>query len=122
MTSPVDTTATDVPGRADAASTVGLPPGGRAQIHRLRIVPVERTVDAPADRPLLASALAAGVALRSSCRNGTCRACLCRMRSGSVVYRIEWPGLSPDEKEDGFVLPCVAYPTSDVTLEAPACR
>jgi len=29
---------------------------------------------------------------------------------------IDWPGLSADEKADGYVLPCVAHPCSDVTL------
>jgi ferredoxin len=33
-----------------------------------------------------------------------------------VMYRIEWPGLSLDEKEGGCILPCVAYPASDVVL------
>ena len=33
-----------------------------------------------------------------------------------VVYRIEWPGLSLDEKREGCILPCVAYPVSDVVL------
>jgi len=33
-----------------------------------------------------------------------------------VRYTIEWPGLSAEEKAEGYVLPCVAYPGSDVTL------
>lgn len=74
---------------------------------------------APAALPLLLAAEQAGVWLRdSSCRNGTCRTCICRLVSGQVVYRIDWPGLSRDEKRDGFILPCVAYPASDVVIEA----
>ena len=57
--------------------------------------------------------------LASSCRNGTCRTCMCHARCGQVVYRIEWPGLSADEKRDGFILPCVAYAASDLVLEMP---
>jgi ferredoxin len=75
---------------------------------------------APADRPLLLSAeLAAisGLKMDSSCRNGTCRTCICKLTSGKVTYRIEWPGLSPDEKREGYILPCVAYPLSDVVIE-----
>ncbi|MBG6071556.1 MULTISPECIES: 2Fe-2S iron-sulfur cluster binding domain-containing protein [unclassified Polaromonas] len=69
--------------------------------------------------PLLVAAEHAGVWLRdSSCRNGTCRTCICRLVSGQVVYRIDWPGLSLDEKREGFILPCVAYPASDVVIEA----
>jgi ferredoxin len=78
--------------------------------------------DASPDQPLLLSAAEAGITLPSSCRNGTCRTCISRMRSGQVHYRIEWPGLSAEEKRDGFVLPCVAYPQSDLTLENCAAR
>lgn len=78
--------------------------------------------DAADDQPLLRSAEAAGIRLPSSCRNGTCRACICRMSAGQVRYRIEWPGLSVDEKREGYILPCVAYPDADVTLENRAAR
>jgi ferredoxin len=78
--------------------------------------------EAPASRPLLLSAGRAGITLPSSCRNGTCRTCLCLMTAGQVHYRIEWPGLSADEKREGYILPCVAYPDSDITLESRAAR
>ena len=68
---------------------------------------------------ILQSAEDAGFEWPSSCRNGTCRTCLCLMHSGTVRYRIEWPGLSRDEKDEGWILPCVAHPTSDVALEVP---
>lgn len=68
---------------------------------------------------VLESGLAQGVELPSSCRNGTCRACLCKMVSGRVRYRIEWPGLSSDEKSEGWCLPCVAVPLSDLLLDQP---
>jgi ferredoxin len=58
----------------------------------------------------------AGIDWPSSCRNGTCRTCFSKMTRGEVRYEIEWPGLSADEKEAGYVLPCVAYPCSDVSL------
>jgi ferredoxin len=72
---------------------------------------------APAAQTLLHAAAAAGHVLPSACRNGTCRSCLCRLHEGSVTYRIAWPGLSADEKREGFTLPCVAYPTSNVVLD-----
>jgi ferredoxin len=72
---------------------------------------------APADTALLQSAREAGLVLPSSCRNGTCRTCLCRMLEGSVRYAIEWPGLSAAEKAEGFILPCVAMPTSALVVE-----
>jgi len=74
------------------------------------------TFAARADRTLLASADAAGLAWASSCRNGTCRTCLRRLAQGEVAYRIEWPGVLPDERSAGWFLPCVAYPRSDLVL------
>ena len=69
---------------------------------------------------LLDAAKLSRIALPSSCRNGTCRTCMCRLISGQVRYNIAWPGLSADEKKDGFILPCVAYPESDIVIDAPA--
>jgi hypothetical protein len=40
-----------------------------------------------------------------------------RLVSGAVTYRMEWPGLLAEEKEEGWILPCVAYPTSDVVID-----
>ena len=85
----------------------------------LRIEPMGWRVRVPADQPLMASARAVGIELPSSCRNGTCRSCIGRLVSGEIAYRIEWPGLSADEKREGWILPCVAYPLSDVTVIAP---
>jgi hypothetical protein len=44
---------------------------------------------------------------------------MCRLLSGQIRYRIEWPGLSSDEKKDGYILPCIAYPQSDLVIEEP---
>ncbi len=87
-----------------------------AGVHRLWLAPDAAPIAAPADQSLLQAALAAGIELTSSCRNGTCRACLRRLASGRVSYRIEWPGLSAEEKAEGYLLPCVAHPDTDVVL------
>lgn len=73
--------------------------------------------EAPADLPLLLAAERAGLRMESSCRNGTCRSCIGLLTEGRVAYRIEWPGISLDEKREGWILPCVAYPESDLVLE-----
>ena len=91
--------------------------GPRAPIFQARIEPGQGRFDAPALQPLLLSAASAGFELPNSCRNGTCRSCICRLVDGRVAYRIEWPGLLPEEKQQGFILPCVAYPQSDVVLQ-----
>lgn len=85
----------------------------------IQFVPSTLSCTGDAATSVLHSAEAAGISLPSSCRNGTCRTCLCRMQSGSVRYLVEWPGLSSDEKRDGDILPCVAVPLSDLVLVAP---
>jgi ferredoxin len=78
--------------------------------------PAGWTVPAPADTTILHAAEQAGIDLPSSCRNGTCRTCICKLESGSVRYLVEWPGLSIEEKREGYILPCVAVPVGDVTV------
>lgn len=90
---------------------------GSAHWHVV-IRPSGLAFDAAAKLPLLRSAREAGLILPSSCRNGTCRACLCRLVSGRVSYIVEWPGLSADEKAEGFILPCVAVPESALVLDS----
>jgi len=68
---------------------------------------------------LLLAAQQAGIRLPSSCRNGTCRTCLCMLKQGNIRYQIEWPGLTKEEKVEGWLLPCVAVAESDLVLEVP---
>ncbi len=75
--------------------------------------------DAWPEQPLLLSLEQGGIDWPSSCRNGTCRTCIGILAEGEVRYAIEWPGLSAEERAEGCVLPCVAYPVGDVRLEAP---
>ena len=88
--------------------------------YEVRMQPQGPVFRAAATQPLLLSAAAAGIDMPSSCRNGTCRTCMRRLLSGSVSYRIEWPGLLAEEKAEGWILPCVAYPQADLVLEAKA--
>jgi ferredoxin len=72
--------------------------------------------DAPSDQPLLLSLEQGGSNWPSSCRAGNCRTCVGQLVSGTVRYEMEWPGLTSEEMADGCVLPCVAYPCSNVLL------
>jgi ferredoxin len=78
--------------------------------------------EATDSRVLLEAARLAHVVLPSSCRNGSCRECMCRLVSGSIGYRIEWPGLTPEEKAENYILPCVAVAKSDLTIVAPRAK
>jgi len=68
---------------------------------------------------ILQSALVAFIRLPNSCRNGTCRTCMCKLTAGQVRYQIEWPGLTREEKQEGWILPCVAVAESDLVLDVP---
>ena len=85
-------------------------------MHVVRIEPAGHQFAVPEGSTLLQAAEAAGIELPSSCRNGTCRTCMCMALSGKVIYRIRWPGLLPEEKAEGWILPCIAYAQSDLVL------
>lgn len=90
--------------------------------HRVTLLPSGWQFDASEQLSLMEAARAAGIVLPASCRNGSCRTCIARLREGSIRHRIEWPGITPEEKREGWILPCVAVAQSDVTLEAPGAR
>jgi ferredoxin len=92
------------------------------QIFTVKVEPAGLQYDVEADLTLLEAAEMSRIELPSSCRNGTCRTCVCRLVRGEVAYAIEWPGLSAEEKAEGYVLPCVARPTTDVVLEQSLAR
>jgi ferredoxin len=85
----------------------------------VRVEPLGRTFDAPESLTVLEAAGFANLHLPRMCRNGTCRTCLCKLESGSVRYTVEWPGVSAEEKTQGYILPCVAVAQSDLVLDAP---
>lgn len=84
---------------------------------RVTLLPGGEQYDCAADQPLLLAGLAAGQRLPWSCRNGSCRSCIAQLVDGRIEHNIPWPGLSAEEKAEGWVLPCVACPQSDVTLQ-----
>ena len=86
----------------------------------VEIAPQGWRFDCPPGQTILLAALASGYRMPHSCRNGTCRACIARLLEGKVEYRIEWPGLSREEKDEGWILPCVACPREALRIEAPA--
>lgn len=90
------------------------------EVFSIEIIPQGWRFDCAPTQTVLLAALEHGLRMPHSCRNGSCRACLARLIDGQIDYRIEWPGLSAEEKAEGLILPCVACPRSALTIAAPA--
>ncbi len=83
--------------------------------HEVRFVNEDLTIEVDEDEYILSKAEEAGLDLPYSCRMGTCSVCAARVEG--EVDQTEGMILTEDEKDEGYVLLCIAKARGDLEVD-----
>jgi ferredoxin len=101
----------------EGSSTTKSHPLEARPVDTLVFMRSEKVCQASAGSTLLDLAEQNGVQIPYGCRQGLCGTCATRVLSGTVEMGVE-SGLTADQKNAGYVLPCVSRTKGTVVLAA----
>ncbi|BFM49451.1 2Fe-2S iron-sulfur cluster-binding protein [Marinomonas sp. THO17] len=80
----------------------------------------QETLQASTEESILDALLIHHVAIRHACDNGVCGVCLTQLLDGQIDYGQHHPrGLTQQEIEQNYILPCIARCKTDIRLAQP---
>ncbi|MHC3438225.1 2Fe-2S iron-sulfur cluster-binding protein [Natrialbaceae archaeon A-gly3] len=84
--------------------------------YTVELVDEETTIGVSENQSILEAAEEAGIELPYQCRMGICGVCSAMRENDCDVEQMEGMFLSESEKEEGYILTCIAKPRSDVRI------
>lgn len=93
------------------------PAAAGTEVFSVQFVRSGRTIECPSDTFVLDAALAAGIAVPSSCTLGMCGTCKSSLLQGTVEMN-HAGGIRPKEIAAGKILICCSTPTGDLVIDA----
>lgn len=81
--------------------------------------PIETTISASSEEPILVAMERAGLTAPSRCHSGECGWCRTKVISGDFFAPAEHENRRYVDKSSGYIHPCVTFPISDMVLEVP---
>lgn len=92
-------------------------------VHQVKIITEDGqsvSFDCREDEDIVSASLRQEIYLMTSCREGGCATCKGFCSEGDYeMGKVSVQALPPEEEEEGYVLLCRCYPTSDLEIEVP---